>query len=61
MIAKSYSSLTVFILWCGLAPVAYDAGSANVGATNSAQAEFGPINPHRLAKVVPGISKARVK
>jgi len=61
MIAKSYSSLAAFMLCCGLLAVADGARCANNSATNSAQSEIATINPHRLAKVVPGISKAQVK
>jgi hypothetical protein len=61
MIAKSYSSLTALITWCCLAPVAYEAHCANSVGVSSTQSEIGAINPTRLAKVVPGISKAKVK
>jgi hypothetical protein len=58
MIAKFCSSLTALVMGCFLGPIA---DNAYCGNTSTAQSEIGAVNPHRLAKILPGISKSKVR
>jgi hypothetical protein len=60
MIANSLARSTALIMGCFLSQFAYDAHCANITA-GTTQTEIGTVNPHRLSKIVPGISKAKVK
>jgi outer membrane protein assembly factor BamE (lipoprotein component of BamABCDE complex) len=55
---KRFVSATALALCCLAASIAY---CANVAGESDAGAAIGAINSRQLAKVVPGITKARVR